>query len=125
MALEIWAFHLVDRRLTLRLTSFRDERWVDMTHTLVRSAVAMGFSGGILLSGLAATASAAEPTGAPVADSGSATLVQTGFGTGSAGLDLGTAMLLCKLTGGDYRMTIGMLTGPSGCLGGLLGYQRN
>lgn len=94
-----------------------------MTHALVKSAVAVGFSGGLLLSGLGAAA-ADVPTGAPVADSGSATVAQTGFGTGSAGLDLGTAMLLCKLTGGDYRLSIGMLTGPSGCLGGLLGIPK-
>ncbi|MFF0636902.1 hypothetical protein ACFYTS_30910 [Nocardia sp. NPDC004151] len=97
-----------------------------MTHALVRSAVAVGLSGGLLLSGLgaAATASADAPVGAPIADAGSSTIAQTGFGTGSAGLDLATAMLLCKLTGGDYRLSIGMLTGPSGCLGGLLGIPK-
>ncbi|MGW4352250.1 hypothetical protein ACWELJ_09195 [Nocardia sp. NPDC004582] len=93
-----------------------------MTRALVKSAVAAGLSGGVLFSGLGVAATAAAET--PVADAGSATLVQTGSGTGSAGFDLGTAMLLCKLTGGDYRLSIGMLTGPSGCLGGMLGIPK-
>ncbi len=99
------------------------EGWAGMTRNLVKSAVVVGFSGGILLSGLGA-ASAETASVAPIAESGSGTIAQTGFGTGSAGLDLATAMVLCKLTGGDYRLSIGMLVGPSGCLGGLLGFPK-
>ncbi|MEV6769652.1 hypothetical protein AB0N05_13590 [Nocardia sp. NPDC051030] len=62
---------------------------------------------------------------APVANSGSSQLVQSGSGTGSAGLDIPTAMILCKLTGGDYALGIGMVEpAPSGCFGGLLGKER-
>lgn len=48
-------------------------------------------------------------------------MVQTGSSTGSVGVDLPTAILLCELTGGDYVVGASMAVIHIGCFGGLFG----
>ncbi|MFB7720838.1 MULTISPECIES: hypothetical protein [unclassified Nocardia] len=99
-----------------------------MTRILTKASAATALFAGLIAAGSGlANAEAPILQPAPIAaDSGSsqASVVQTGSGTGSAAIDLPTAMLLCRLTGGTYNLGLGssmMNHGPSGCFNGLFG----
>ncbi|WP_297628660.1 hypothetical protein [Nocardia sp.] len=65
-----------------------------MNQTIVKSAVAVVFSTGLLIGGISPAFAAANDTAAPVADTGSSSA------SSAAGLLL--APLLCRLSGGTY-----------------------
>lgn len=89
-----------------------------MTRNLAKTLAAAGISCALLA--LGPTASAAAQPG-----SGSGTeMVQSGSSTGSVGVDLPTAILLCELTGGDYVIGGSMANTHIGCYGGLFGKPR-
>ncbi|MDO3648804.1 hypothetical protein [Nocardia mangyaensis] len=89
-----------------------------MIRTIAKTIAAAGISCAILTLGPTAPA-AAQP------GSGSGTdMVQSGSSTGSVGVDLPTAVLLCELTGGDYVIGASMPNIQTGCYGGLFGKPR-